>query len=473
MDSLRPIFWGQGMFLQPQHFQQQDAYHEAHVRQYLRHLYPFCWGLRSLEINETALQNFVCEVERCELVLRDGTNIRFQGAALPSNARMKPRPFEARLDPGGRPLGVYLGVRRLQWEQENVDADDEQDSNGIGQHRRFYVEEAETPDLFATNGQTSALKYLVYDVHLLFETELPQEQDYELIKLGELLRAAEGQGAVFSKRYIPPALSVNASSVLGGMLKEVRELLTAKSRSLAEFKLRRGVHTIEMGSRDTVYLLMMQMVNRYTPLFHHYLEIDETHPCTFYALLRQLIGEFSTFSESVSVFGESTSYREGALPPYRHDRLWECFSVAIRVAKDLLNELTKGPDYIVTLEYDPENQYFTADIDEQFFQGNNRFYLSIKVDMTPSDLLSCLTETGKISSREDMEKILPLATYGVRIDYQEIPPDELPRRAHCMYFSVDHHSDLWERVAIYHNIAVYSELPPQDTEMQLMVISEG
>ena len=29
MEPLHPIFWGQGMVLQPQHFQQQDCYHEA------------------------------------------------------------------------------------------------------------------------------------------------------------------------------------------------------------------------------------------------------------------------------------------------------------------------------------------------------------------------------------------------------------------------------------------------------------
>ena len=80
---------------------------------------------------------------------------------------------------------------------------------------------------------------------------------------------------------------------------------------------------------------------------HHYLDVPETHPCVFYALLRQLIGEFSTFSETVSVLG-------GPLPAYRHDQLWVCFDAAIRLAKDLLNELTKGPEYVVSLLFDGE-----------------------------------------------------------------------------------------------------------------------
>jgi len=117
MEPLRPIFWGQGMFLQPQHFQQQDCYHEARWHHYLYWLAPFAWGIKSLVIREAAMQNFVCDIERCELVTWDGTLVCFQGDAGPSNVTLRPRSFEDVLDAGGRPLGVYLGVKRLQWDE--------------------------------------------------------------------------------------------------------------------------------------------------------------------------------------------------------------------------------------------------------------------------------------------------------------------------------------------------------------------
>jgi hypothetical protein len=52
------------MFLPPQHFQQQDCYHEARLRRYLHWLAPFAWGIKSLVIRESALQSFVCDIER-------------------------------------------------------------------------------------------------------------------------------------------------------------------------------------------------------------------------------------------------------------------------------------------------------------------------------------------------------------------------------------------------------------------------
>lgn len=464
MESLRPIFWGQGMFLQPQHFQQQDFYHEARLRRYLHLIYPFSWGVETLSVNETALRNFVFEVERCELITWDGTIVRFQAESLPSNTRLVPRSFADAIDPGGKALGVYLGLKRLQWEEGNVGAQHGIDDGGqqSDNPQRFELHEAMTPDLHSGNGQRCALQYLNHDVRLLFEGDANlHTQDYEVTKIAELLPAAEGQGAVLSKRYIPPSLVIHASPVLETMLKEVRDLLTAKGRELSEYKRQRHVHTVEMGSRDTVFLLMMQTVNRYIPLLHHYLEVRDIHPCVCYALLRQIVGELSTFSETISVLG-------GPLPAYRHDQLWECFNPAVQVTKDLIHELTKGPEYVTPLVFDGE--YFTADLDKRFFEGKNRYYLSVKVDMPPKEIERRLTGTGKVCSREEMEALRQRALPGLGLRYLETPPEELPRRAHCIYFELDHHGTLWNRIEQRRNIAVYCQLPPQESEMQLLVI---
>jgi type VI secretion system protein ImpJ len=464
MDQLRPIFWGQGMFLQPQHFQQQDCYHEARLRGYLHWLYPFCWGVKSLVINEPALRNFMFEIEQCELVTWDGTIVRFQGESLPSNARIGPRAFEQALDPGGRPLGVFLGLKRRQWEEENAYLRREpgRDVAAGENQRRYSLRELETPDLFAENSQNSSLHYLMYEMRLLVDQDAAvHSEDYELVKIAEVLRAGQGQGAVLSKRYIPPSLSIHTSPVLVGLLKEIRDLLTAKGREFTEYKRQYRIQTMEMGARETAYLLIMQMLNRYIPLFHHHLEVQETHPTVLYALLRQLVGELSTFSETISVLG-------GPLPAYRHDQLWECFDAAIQVIKELLNELTKGPEYVVPLVFDGE--YFAANLERRFFEGNNRYYLAIKVDTPPREVERLLTGTGKVSAREEMDALRQRALPGLMVRYLETPPEELPRRAHSSYFELDHHGSLWNRMEQRQNIAVFCQLPPEKAEMQLMVI---
>jgi type VI secretion system protein ImpJ len=245
------------------------------------------------------------------------------------------------------------------------------------------------------------------------------------------------------------------------MLKEVRDLLTAKGRELSEYKQQQHMRTVEIGAHNTAYVLMMQAVNRYIPLFHHHLEVRETHPCILYALLRQCIGELSTFSETVSVLG-------GPLPAYRHDQLWECFDAATQVVKELINELARGPEYVIPLPFDGE--YFTADLNKRIFEGNNHYYLSVKIDMPARDLERHLRDPGKVSTREEMAALRQRALSGLPLRYLEAPPEELPRRAHCHYFEIDHRAALWKKIEQRQNIAVYCQLPSQKTEMQLLVI---
>jgi type VI secretion system protein ImpJ len=472
MEPLRPVFWGQGMFLEPQHFQQQDWYHETRLRRYFHVFVPFSWGVRSLAVSELALQNFIFQIEHAEVATFDGTILRFRGDAVPSNARIEPRSVETELDPSGKPLSVYLGVRRLQPEGNNVQharatvaggrTAAEGDSN-----RRYYLEAGTAADLTGSQDQTCELQYMGYDVQVLFDVPVARSQDYELLKIAEVQRAADGKGAFLSKRYIPPAATVRASAVLEAMIREIRDLLTAKGRELAEYRRRRGGEIVELGSRDIGFLLMMQTVNRYIPVLHHDLEIGDTPPHVVYARLRQLVGELSTFSGTVSVLGATGD--EDVLPPYRHDQLWPCFDLASRRITTLLTEMTTGPVGDVLLRHDGD--YFSAAaLDEQLFVGDNRYYLAIKSDLAPTALLALLQDKGKITTLEDMPKLEKSYLTGLKIDFLESPPEELLMRAHYRYFLIDRRNEHWEKIQQRRTIAVYcSDLPPE-TEVRLVVV---
>ena len=472
MEPLRPVFWGQGMFLEPQHFQQQDWYHEARLRRYFHLFVPFSWGVRSLALNELALQNFVLQIEHCEVVSWDGTILRFRGDAVPSNARIEPRSFENELDPAGKPLSVYLGARRVQPEGSNVQqlrlaGSSARAPTDGATHRRYFLEAGAVADLCGASDQTCELQYMSHDVHVLYDVPGARSQDYELIKIAEVLRAADGKGGVLSKRYIPPSITVRAAPVLESMVREIRDLLTAKGRELAEYRRRRGGEIVELGSRDIGFLLMMQSVNRYIPLLHHDLEVGDVHPHTVYAQLRQLIGEMSTFSGNVSVLGATGD--EDVLPPYRHDQLWPCFDVALRRINQLLIEMTTGPVGDVLLRHDGD--YFSATgIDEKLFAGDNRYYLAIKSELAPHELMALLQDKGKITSVEDMPKLEKSYLSGLKIDALDAPPEELLMRAHYRYFLIDRRSDHWQRIEQHRTMAVYCHELPPETEMRLVIV---
>lgn len=470
MEPLRPLFWGQGMLLQPQHFQQQELYNSARLHHVLRLLVPYCWGIHLLRISESRLQNFMVEIEQCEVITFDGSLLRFGADVHPGTARIEPRSFEHELGAGGKPLSVYLGLRRLRPGESNLrELSNGSDAKTDAVHRRYIIEPAEVSDLLAGGETVCQVQYLVHDAQILFDVASGRSQDYELVKIAEINRSADGKGGVLSRNYIPPCLTLSSSSVLETMLKEVRDLITAKGRELGEYKRPGGSGGgagAELSARDIGHVLMVQTLNRYIPLLHHHLEAGGTHPFFMYAILRQLVGELSSFSGSTTVLGLRNG--EQGLPPYQHGGLWPCFSVARERILQLLDELATTPVGDVQLKRDGE--YFTADLESRFLTGDNRYYLAIRSDLSPSQLYRELQDTGKITSRDDMPKLQKSFLFGLKLEVLDSPPEELLMRAHYRYFLVDQRSDHWQKIRQQGNITLYSKTMAPDTEIRLLAV---
>ncbi len=159
---------------------------------------------------------------------------------------------------------------------------------------------------------------------------------------------------------------------------------------------------------------------------------------------------------------------ERLLPNYDHLDLWECFSAAQSLISQLLDEITAGPEYVIRLVYD--GTYYAADLKPAIFEGRNRFYLVFKTEEDPKFVLQSVETVAKLSAREHLPILIARALPGIGLEHLPVPPQELPRRAHSIYFAVDHHSDLWALVEKGHNIALYWDNAPEDLEVELMVV---
>ena len=83
------VLWGEGLFLRPQHFQQQDRYHEARLNQTACALHPYAWGVRKLVIDHDALRHDLLRIEEVALLFPDGEVVRApDGDTLPPQVRL-------------------------------------------------------------------------------------------------------------------------------------------------------------------------------------------------------------------------------------------------------------------------------------------------------------------------------------------------------------------------------------------------
>ncbi|MGA1874884.1 MAG: type VI secretion system baseplate subunit TssK, partial [bacterium] len=325
----------------------------------------------------------------------------------------------------------------------------------------------EVQDIHQT-GPKAHVKRLYHVLRIFWEREKDQAGDYTLIPVAQLERF--GEEIRLSERFIPPSLAIQSSDLLFNQVREIRDQISARSRQLEEYKRQKGIHTAEFGARDMVYLLALRSLNRYVPLLFHMTEAQQVHPWTVYGLLRQLIGELSSFSEKIKVMGEEED-GTSLLPRYDHWDLWACFSAARSLIAQLLDEITAGPEYVIPLLYD--GTYFTADLPQELFDAHNSFYLAFKTDAEPQSIIQSLTTIAKVNSRDYLPLLIARSLPGLRLEYQAVPPQELPRRAHCLYFRLDHHSDQWSSVEKSRNISLYWDDAPQDLEIEIMAVGRS
>src|SRR5690349_527155 len=115
MNEKAGIYWQQGMFLQPQHFQQSDLHQQFQRKPTLENGQPHFWGVGELSLSTGAIANLRIEVQSARVLFPDRSYVEY-----PGNAVMAARAFTADMVEGDKPVTVYLGLRRLHASDANV-----------------------------------------------------------------------------------------------------------------------------------------------------------------------------------------------------------------------------------------------------------------------------------------------------------------------------------------------------------------
>jgi len=180
----RPLFWHQGLFLQPQHFQYADAHHEWAATALDRAIHPNHWGVVELGLNEERLNSGVIEIERGTFLLRDGTHV-----SIPDNAVVATRDFRADWEADQNAFAVYLGIRRLSDAETNVTVvPDREAATGVQTRFASLADADPMPDVHQGREEAVQVKTMFYVMRLFWERELDDAEDYDTLPLLRLVR---------------------------------------------------------------------------------------------------------------------------------------------------------------------------------------------------------------------------------------------------------------------------------------------
>lgn len=466
MNGLRQVFWGQGGFLSPQHLQQQDAWQQRYSLSLHAQTVPFYWGFEVLQLREDALANGVVELDRFTLITRDGE--RISGGAADSyareNGKVPARNLSELRVAGKEPVSLYLAGQR----ERTLDIHARGERNRLPPRHQLLSEAVEDP--FDPEAPGIDVDFIAYQFRIVASLDDGAEallQNCENCKFAEIVEVAPGKYKLASD-YVAPTVALAASGNLLRWTRALRDLLVSRGQDFASAKRQRGIRAASTSAQEVMRLVMMQTFARYLCALQEHVRLGVVSPYALYQQLRQLVAEFSTFSEDTDYFGVVRSNpADTELPDYDHDNLRLCFRRAFERAETLIKALTVGAEVGITLAYD--GRFHKADLPASLFDSDKvRFYLAFESDIGGQALFERLSRTGKIASMEEMPRLLQAALFGLKIDLLPVPPEELPQKTpNTTYFLIDTKHPFWQVIRNNRNIAVFSDLPADGTVIKL------
>ena len=433
------VVWTEGLFLQPQHLQQHDRYFERLVRVSTAALRPFSWGLTQLDLNADLLTLGKFAMRSAAGVLPDGTPF-----SMPDDVD-HPQPLD--IAETARNNIVYLLLPTRQPGGTETAPADQQETVA-----RFAVAEHEAIDSNA--GYQGSATVPIGKLRLRYATEGEGRDGHAAIGLARIAEVRADRSIILDEGYIPPLLLTTASATLSGFVTQLQGLLHHRAEALAG----RVSESATRGAAEIADYLMLQLCNRYEPLFTHLAgTLGQLHPETFYQTAVALAGELATFTE--------TRKRPAAFPTYRHDDLQATFRPVMAALRQSLSAVLEQNAVPIPLQ---ERKFGirVGPIADRTLVANATWVLAVKAQMPAEALRRGFPNMVKIGPVEQIRELINVALPGVAVRALPVAPRQLPYYAGTTYFELDRSSPYWAALARSGGIAIHvaGEVPGLEME---------
>lgn len=426
MSEFSKVVWTEGLFLRPQHFQQQDRYVDYFVRASISGLQPLRWGVSQLELNEELLYSGKFALSGCRGVLPDGTPFD-----LPTDAAL-PAPLEPGVE--ARDSLVYLALPIRQPGVPEVSLSGT--ANGAA---RYSASEAELSDSADSGGSPASVTVAAPRYQLLLESD--ERAGFHTLPLARISEVRSDRHILLDENYIPPLLDIRANPTIGGFMDELEGLLRQRSERLAG-----RVSTAGRGSAELVDLLRLQVINRYLPRVSHVARLPDVHPLHAYELLVEVAGELSTFTDA---------RRPPAFPTYNQDDLQATFDPVFAAIRATFSREPETAAEEIPLSGINRYGICTGQIRNRALLDNAMLVLSVTADMPSEKLRSTFPGQVVVGPVDRISELVNLALPGIKLRPLPAAPRQLPFHAGATYFELDRSSPIWNELKSSGGIAFH------------------
>jgi type VI secretion system protein ImpJ len=433
------VIWTEGMFLQPQHFQQHDRYIEQQLRDRLQSAYGYGWGFSALTLDEAALNLGKLAVSSAQGMLPDGTAF-----SLPGNDAA-PAAFDVPADVRNELIVLALTLQR----PGVVESDAEEAGGSLG--ARYKVAEVDVGDNNTNADRDAALQIGRINLRLMLARDAVE--GYATLGVARVIERRADNKVVLDPNYVPPLLHSRAHVILDGYTRELYGLLHQRGEALGQRLAQPG----RGGTGEIADFLLLETVNRNEPLFAHLQNVSVLHPERLYSACLTLAGDLSTFRDR---------RRPTIYPEYNHDDLARTFRPVIDDLRQSLSMVLEQTAIPIELQ-DRKYGVRVALIPDVELQRHAQFVLAVAAQMPGEALRGRFPTQVKIGPVERIRDLVNLQLPGVTLRPLQVAPRQIPYHAGFNYFELEtRNNELWKQLESSGGMAMHiaGEFPGLELE---------
>lgn len=443
------ILWGEGLFLRPQHFQQQDAYHEWRLAQMSRLLHPYAWGVRHVKIDPDALQTGLLRLLELQVVLPDGELFN-----APGEDELPPAVALSSIAQDGAGEAVFhLALAPVRASGTNMASTQQEADTAV----RYFRSPVQAADGF-TDAVAAELVVLRKSARILHDSE-PRAH---LVSLPLLrLRKTSTGGMEVDGRFMPPSLSIQSSPSLFLYLRRLLDVLQAKVDALYGMHREPSKNIIEFRSGDVASFWLLHTASSAFAGLSHLSRHASLHPERLFEKLLELAGALMTFSKTFTL---------ADLPTYDHINPGPGFTRLDQIVRELLETVISTRYFAIALN-ETQPSFHQGRLDAEQINPQTQLYLGVSATMPPVELVEVVPQRFKIGAPDDVEKLVLSSMPGVRLVHAPQVPAAVPVRPGSYYFTLEPRGSLYERMLQAQALTVYAPSGLPDLRLELVAVN--
>ncbi|WP_082855192.1 type VI secretion system baseplate subunit TssK [Paraburkholderia phytofirmans] len=445
MKITRPL-WAQGIFMTPQHFQQQAQWERFADERVARMASPEPWGVCRVAFDTHTLSINRLQLTELDVRLPDGTFVdsrtadRLPAARDLSDVRAH---VEAVVVLAGLPLMDTQGGNCIEADQKPA------------RPRRFVREYLQVADLNGEGKEEISVER--HALALLFDFE--EFADYATCPIGRLVRNTQGRFEI-DPAFVPPCLFLSASGQLIARMNRLAEILSAKSASLAVRRRERSDQIADYAVADVSLFWLLHSVNSTWPDLARLCQAPDQHPERLYGVLARLAGSLLTFSTTETL---------QAIPPYDHDAPEPVFAELESLIRTLLDAVIPSRVVPIVLERARGTVWIGKINDDRLVDGAE-YYLSVQSGLPAHALLEQLPRLCKAGAPDEVEQIVNSALHGIPLRAMSRLPAAIPIRIENEYFALDSMHPAFRRMVDARACQFYVPASIPDVSLELYAV---